>query len=183
MANNTQFLRTDKAISSAFLHLLEKKPFEKITVQDILDATPVSRATFYKHYRDKYEIIEKMQTELMRTYAELFDALSESAPDSFSLLVQQHGVRHQDTAKVLMQVRTEEVDLSHALEREARTRYLAATNSETGELEARIYGAAISAFFSGLVETGYDMQPEASGMVLRAVAHQLLALSNGGDVK
>lgn len=183
MANNTQFLRTDKAISSAFLHLLEKKPFEKITVQDILDATPVSRATFYKHYRDKYEIIERMQADLMMTYAELFDALSESTPDSFSLLVQQHGVRHQDTAKVLMQVRTEAVDLPRALEQEARTRYPAEPDSETGALEARIYGAAVSTFFIGLVEGGYDIQPEASGMVLRAVAHQLLALSNGGESK
>jgi len=56
---STQFARTDKAIQTAMVHLLKSKPFEKITVQDILDETPVSRATFYKHYRDKYEIVEK----------------------------------------------------------------------------------------------------------------------------
>lgn len=50
-----------------------------------------------------------------------------------------------------MQVRTEEVDLPRALEREARAHYLADTDSETGELEARVYGAAVSAFFMGLV--------------------------------
>ena len=49
MTGNIQYLRTDRAIQSALLSLLGKKPFEKITVQDILDETPVSRATFYKH--------------------------------------------------------------------------------------------------------------------------------------
>lgn len=124
-----------------------------------------------------------MQADLMMTYAELFDALSESAPDSFSLLVQQHCLRHQDTARTLMQIRTEEVDLPRALEQEARTRYLAGTNSETGELEARVYGAAVSAFFTELVEVAYDLEPEALGTVMGSVAHRLLELSNGGNVK
>jgi len=65
MSNSTQFARTDKAIQAAFISLLKSKPFEKITVQDILDETPVSRATFYKHYHDKYEIAEKMQQEFV----------------------------------------------------------------------------------------------------------------------
>ena len=63
MQENPQFLRTDKAIKQALITLLRTKPFEKITVQDILDETPVTRSTFYKHYHDKYEIVERMQKE------------------------------------------------------------------------------------------------------------------------
>ena len=63
MQNNPQFVRTDKAITQALISLLKVKPFEKITVQDILDETPVTRSTFYKHFHDKYEIAEKMQQE------------------------------------------------------------------------------------------------------------------------
>ena len=48
------------------MKLLKTKPFEKITVQDILDETPVTRSTFYKHYHDKYEIAEKMQIKTTR---------------------------------------------------------------------------------------------------------------------
>ena len=59
MSNNPQFQRTDKAIMQAMVSLLKKKSFEKITVQDILDETPVTRATFYAHYHDKYEVVEK----------------------------------------------------------------------------------------------------------------------------
>ena len=59
MQQNPQFLRTDKAIKQALIHLLNVKPFEKITVQDILDETPVTRSTFYKHFHDKYEMFIK----------------------------------------------------------------------------------------------------------------------------
>lgn len=47
MKENPQYLRTDKAIRQALIVLLKTKPFEKITVQDILDETPVTRSTFY----------------------------------------------------------------------------------------------------------------------------------------
>ena len=40
------FQRTDQAIVRALINLLNEKTFEKITVQDILDAAPVSRNTF-----------------------------------------------------------------------------------------------------------------------------------------
>ena len=56
MQENPQFLRTDKAIKQALIHLLKTKSFEKITVQDILDETPVTRSTFYKHFHDKMKL-------------------------------------------------------------------------------------------------------------------------------
>lgn len=179
MTGNIQYLRTNRAISAAFLSLLSKKPFEKITVQDILDSTPVSRATFYKHYHDKYEIAEKLQAELMQTYAELFDALDESEPDSFSLLVAQHGQRNVDTAQILAQVRAGDVDLSRALDQEARRRYLSGSHSETRELEAAVYGAAVSAFFTELLESRYHVKQEDLGRVMQSVGLRLMALSDG----
>ena len=66
MQNNPQYIRTDKAIKQALMKLLKTKSFEKITVQDILDETPVTRSTFYKHYHDKYEIAEKMQEDFLK---------------------------------------------------------------------------------------------------------------------
>ena len=74
MENNKkspQYLRTDKAITNALIHLLREKPFEKIIVQDILDETPVTRATFYAHFKDKYDInnklIAKKASQIFRT--------------------------------------------------------------------------------------------------------------------
>ena len=61
MKGSTQFRRTDRAIIDATIRLLRERSFEELTVQNILDETPVSRATFYAHFHDKYEVAERMQ--------------------------------------------------------------------------------------------------------------------------
>lgn len=44
--------RTQKAIIDAFWQLLEEKPYNKITVQSIVERCQVNRNTFYYHFRD-----------------------------------------------------------------------------------------------------------------------------------
>lgn len=44
--------RTKKAISDAFWQLLEEKPYNKITVQNIVERCQVNRNTFYYHFQD-----------------------------------------------------------------------------------------------------------------------------------
>lgn len=44
--------RTKLAIVDTFLQLLEEKPYNKITVQDIVDRCHVNRNTFYYHFQD-----------------------------------------------------------------------------------------------------------------------------------
>jgi len=56
-------MNTKGIIVAAFKELLEQKPFEEIIVQDILDAAGVSRATFYRHFRDKYDIMNTFYLE------------------------------------------------------------------------------------------------------------------------
>lgn len=71
MGNTLQYKRTHKAIISAFLILSEKMPFDKITVQDIMDEALVSRYTFYKHFRDKYDIAELLQDQMIGEFTSL----------------------------------------------------------------------------------------------------------------
>jgi AcrR family transcriptional regulator len=66
--------RTRDRLGDALMELLVKKPFDDITVQDVLDGAGVSRSTFYAHYRDKNdlflsdvdEFFESMATALSR---------------------------------------------------------------------------------------------------------------------
>lgn len=43
---------TKKAITDVFWQLLEEKPYNKITVQNIVDRCQVNRNTFYYHFQD-----------------------------------------------------------------------------------------------------------------------------------
>jgi AcrR family transcriptional regulator len=51
--------RTRALIDAAFQSLLMQKSFDELTVQDIAQEAMVNRATFYAHYRDKYELLDR----------------------------------------------------------------------------------------------------------------------------
>ena len=61
--------RTRDRLGDALLQLLLTKPFEEITVQEVLARAQVSRSTFYEHYRDKNDLF-------LSDADEFFEALS-----------------------------------------------------------------------------------------------------------
>jgi AcrR family transcriptional regulator len=48
--------RTRDALGDALIDLMQERPFNSITVQDVLDRAAVGRSTFYTHYRDKDDL-------------------------------------------------------------------------------------------------------------------------------
>ena len=61
--------RTRDALGDALVALMHEKPFETITVQDVLDRAKVGRSTFYSHYSDKDDL-------LMSDAEEFFESVS-----------------------------------------------------------------------------------------------------------
>lgn len=53
-------IRTRKFIFDSFIDLLEKKDFNSITISDITTGAMINRATFYRHFFDKYDLLEKV---------------------------------------------------------------------------------------------------------------------------
>ena len=58
-------LRSRRLIRQAFLELLREKPFEKITVTDIVKRADINRSTFYAHYPDVRGLIEEMINDII----------------------------------------------------------------------------------------------------------------------
>ncbi|WP_281179490.1 TetR/AcrR family transcriptional regulator [Nocardia inohanensis] len=59
--------RTRLALHQALIELMSAGPYERITVQDIIDRADVGRSTFYAHYRDKDDLLVVSCTEHVRT--------------------------------------------------------------------------------------------------------------------
>lgn len=70
---------TKMRIRSAFYELLQKTEYEKITVTSICDLAEINRATFYKHYLDVPDLVDKLQDDAVN---ELGSRLSQAKGDS-----------------------------------------------------------------------------------------------------
>lgn len=75
MQNNHLDLRvvkTKEAIQNALFDLMEEKGFEAITVKDITTKAKLNRGTFYTHYENKFDLINKYQENFMSELSGLF---------------------------------------------------------------------------------------------------------------
>ncbi len=138
-----QFRRTTRAICHALMTLLKSRPFDEITVQDILDATPVTRSTFYKHFHDKYEIVEQMQDFYLSNQLELRHLLltnprSPELTDAF--------LASRELLEVLLKVHTDKVNIREKLANQAKEHYYSHMDSPTASIEAEVYSHALTAF-------------------------------------
>lgn len=97
--------KTRKAIFRAFRSLLEKKRYDHITVQEIIDAADVGRSTFYAHFETKDLLLEAM-------CGDIFNHIFESDPCPFAGL---DADLQGKLAHVLWHIRDSKNDLSGIL--------------------------------------------------------------------
>ena len=64
--NNKRFYETEIRMESAMLEIMKSTEFEKITVKRICEKANVNRSTFYAHFIDIYDMIDKMEIELSK---------------------------------------------------------------------------------------------------------------------
>lgn len=69
-----RILRTKHEIKEAFISLLEEKSFDSITVRDLSERANINRGTFYLHYLDKFDLLEKCEEEIFSKILSIFDA-------------------------------------------------------------------------------------------------------------
>lgn len=56
--------RTRKMLQEALMQLTAEKGFDAVTVRDITERAMVNRSTFYRHYLDKYDLIDQYLDEV-----------------------------------------------------------------------------------------------------------------------
>lgn len=73
-ADNLRVKRTKILLREALIALVEEQGFDALTVSELAERAMVSRAAFYRSYRDKYDLVEQIFEEAMST---LFNAIGE----------------------------------------------------------------------------------------------------------
>ncbi|BBI31311.1 TetR/AcrR family transcriptional regulator [Cohnella abietis] len=68
-------LRTRQLIRDAFIQLLQEIELEKITVNRITERATINRVTFYLHYRDIPDMLEKMADEMINDIRTIYHSI------------------------------------------------------------------------------------------------------------
>lgn len=68
---------TRMVINDCFLTLLQQKPVAKITVTELCQLAQINRATFYRHYLDIPDLMEKLEEELFEKIRQIYQQNSD----------------------------------------------------------------------------------------------------------
>lgn len=68
---NRSVRKTKEKLRQALTQLLSQKPLKSITVREIADMVDINRGTFYLYYKDIYDMIEKIELEMMDEFNDI----------------------------------------------------------------------------------------------------------------
>lgn len=95
-------VNVDQLLMDSFKELVLQIPVEKITIKEITDKAGVIRPTFYNHFQDKYEVIERIiSKEIIVPMAVLLE--NDMIIEAFTLLfsnIQKDGEYYKRLAKM-----------------------------------------------------------------------------------
>ncbi|EBF5116994.1 TetR/AcrR family transcriptional regulator [Listeria innocua] len=75
--NNRQVAETKEWIRNALLYLMEKEPFNNITISQVASNAGIDRRTFYRHYKTKESVLDDHILSLLVPY---FESLINQGP-------------------------------------------------------------------------------------------------------
>ena len=64
LSNEESHKLTKECIQTALVDLMTKKPYEKITISEIITRSGVSRSAFYRNYSSKEDVINEICEEI-----------------------------------------------------------------------------------------------------------------------
>ena len=63
--NDERVINTKKLIKTALSELIQEKGFDHVSITDLTQRANINRGTFYLHYQDKYDLLEKFENEVL----------------------------------------------------------------------------------------------------------------------
>lgn len=101
MKTDARVRYTRMRIREAFFVCLEKKQVNKITVKEICDIAEINRATFYKHYTDPFDLMQKLEEEVIREMQQSIDNSAGNSSHSLLLTIVK-GLAEKENSYVLL---------------------------------------------------------------------------------
>ena len=82
--SESKYFNTAVRFDNALLYLLEKKPFEYITIREICETAEVNRSTFYLHYENTSDLLNETIGYMIDQFTSYFTVDPESITTKFT---------------------------------------------------------------------------------------------------
>ena len=74
-------VKTRRVIRNTLFELMSEKPLSKITVSEICVRAEINRKTFYRHYREKKDVIDELENEILGEFSAIMHNGNKSVLD------------------------------------------------------------------------------------------------------
>lgn len=62
---NQRITLTKRLLKESFIHLMEKKSIQKISISEICKDSGINRATFYNHYNTQFDLLTEIEDDMV----------------------------------------------------------------------------------------------------------------------
>lgn len=170
-------IKTIKNIRESFISLLQYKHFNDITVQDILDTALINRSTFYKYYKDKYDLASQLAAEYMELsefYLDSrFDEITDDTLISIIKKIYTHLLEQKMFILALWKIETETVNVYHDFEvllKERCKNYLLSTR-KSAEIMADYHSTLYAAIILTTIEWLFHHEEASVDNIIQDLKH------------
>lgn len=158
MSNEESNKLTRECLQTALIYLMSEKPFDKISVTELVRRSGVSRTAFYRNYSTKEELLSEFSESMKRLLSTAFsDKKYFSDPYGFFLELLEQVKKNSHILKLIVQSgMIAEILKSYISERKQSDKALAERYENTA-----LYGAVLAVlldwFDGGMTESSEDM--------------------------
>lgn len=166
MNEDIRIYKTKLAIERALIELLKQNDFKDITIKKICDQSLIGRSTFYSHYLDKYDLLEKIVKQYASDFKyeieQRFDSIEDGKVANAIELVTDNMIKHKFEISTLLAVHEVSADLRKEFEQILFNTCLDYLNRQISpssialEYLAELYTANSMVFLHWVLKNGKD---------------------------
>lgn len=105
--NDRRIRKTKKALLQSLTRLMNEKKISDISVKELTDLADINRSTFYKYYKDIFDMLEQIETEMFVEFSRAFEKLNKETNSyanllSFFTYIFEYVQNNADMCKILL---------------------------------------------------------------------------------
>lgn len=92
VTNDHRTRLTKMMIRKAFMDLLKQKPIQSISIRELCETAGINRGTFYTHYADIYDLMQRIEEEMLADFEKALEPLFQLQEEPFNPVTISTGI-------------------------------------------------------------------------------------------